>query len=172
MKGVQVAARQPGNNGIGTNQPVAPIQDKALNGGNAQHEIQGGPGISQAAPASGVTDTMPGHNSNGSKSSTGTVRGSEGAESRNDITPFLGWLLDDNEAYTFSPEAVLDPFLKKPDAKNAEGLDGLWAMIPGLDSPTLEAWDAGKYKGKEGQALDDALEDPKLWRLAFSLSGM
>lgn len=57
----------------------------------------------------------------------------------------------------------------KPDNKNAD--DALTDMIPGANSPTVKGWMAGKYKGKESQALDDALEDPKIWRLVFFLGG-
>ena len=57
----------------------------------------------------------------------------------------------------------------KADSANSE--ESLTDMIPGANSPTVKRWMAGKYKGKESQALDDAIEDPKLWRLFFSLSG-
>jgi len=57
----------------------------------------------------------------------------------------------------------------KPASANGE--ESLTDMIPGANSPTVKRWMAGKYKGKEGQVFDDAIEDPKLWRLFFSLSG-
>ena len=57
----------------------------------------------------------------------------------------------------------------KPGGKNTDDL--LTDMIPGANSPTVKRWMAGKYKGKEGQALDDAIEDPKIWRLIFFLGG-
>lgn len=56
----------------------------------------------------------------------------------------------------------------KAEGKNAD--DTLMDMIPGANSPTVKGWMDGKYKGKESQALDDAIEDPKLWRLVFFLS--
>jgi hypothetical protein len=56
-----------------------------------------------------------------------------------------------------------------PASKNAD--DALTDMIPGANSPTVKRWMAGKYKGKESQAIDDAIEDPKIWRLIFFLSG-
>ncbi len=49
--------------------------------------------------------------------------------------------------------------------------DSIAGLIPGGDSPTLRGVMAGKYKGKEGKILDDALEDPKAWRLLFFLGG-
>ncbi len=57
----------------------------------------------------------------------------------------------------------------KPGGENAD--DSLMGMIPGANSPTLQRWMDGKYKGKESQALDDAMEDPKVWRLMFFLGG-
>lgn len=49
--------------------------------------------------------------------------------------------------------------------------DSIAGLVPGGDSPTLRGVMAGKYKGKEGKIIDDALEDPKAWRLLFFLGG-
>ncbi len=49
--------------------------------------------------------------------------------------------------------------------------DSLTDLIPGANSPTVKGWMAGKYKGKEAQAFDDALEDPKFLRMLFFLGG-
>ena len=57
----------------------------------------------------------------------------------------------------------------KPASKNAD--NALTNMIPGASSPTVKRWMDGKYKGKESQAIDDAIEDPQIWRLVFFLSG-
>ena len=49
--------------------------------------------------------------------------------------------------------------------------ESLTDLIPGANSPTVKGWMAGKYKGKEAQAFDDALEDPKFLRMLFFLGG-
>ena len=55
-------------------------------------------------------------------------------------------------------------------SKSDDGGD-LTSLVPGGDSPTLRGVMAGKYKGKEGKIIDDALDDPKAWRLLFFLGG-
>ncbi len=55
-------------------------------------------------------------------------------------------------------------------SSDSEG-DSIAGLVPGGDSPTLRGVMAGKYKGKEGKIIDDALEDPKAWRLLFFLGG-
>ena len=84
------------------------------------------------------------------------------SEDASDVTALLK--SGDREAKAEDKETTSD----KP-AK--EGDDALVDMIPGANSPTVKGWMAGKYKGKESQALDDALEDPKLLRLVFMLFG-
>ena len=58
----------------------------------------------------------------------------------------------------------------KAESKNAD--DMLTDMIPGANSPTVKGWMDGKYKGREADVLDDAIDDPKMWRLVFFLGGM
>ena len=90
-----------------------------------------------------------------------------------DVGGLLSLFLNDGDDAP-DPTALLnsgdkDAKADKPVGKN-DG-DSLTDMIPGANSPTVKRWMAGKYKGKESQALDDAIEDPKIWRLIFFLSG-
>ena len=88
------------------------------------------------------------------------------------MSGILSFFLNDGESEAMSPEALLNPSNKSADAGGQDGIDGLLRMIPGADSPTLKALDEGKYRGHESQVIDDAIEDPKIWRLVFSLGGM
>lgn len=100
----------------------------------------------------------------------------DGQDEEDDLADFGGLLkmfLNDGEE-TPDPAALLDSGDKdikanKLDNKTAD--EALTDMIPGANSPTVKRWMAGKYKGKESQAIDDAIEDPKIWRLVFFLSG-
>lgn len=101
----------------------------------------------------------------------------DGADSLGDFGGLLKLFLSDGDDAS-ALTSVLTPDEKsedtntkedKADGKNAD--DALTDMIPGANSPTLKRWMAGKYKGHEEQAVDDAFEDPKIWRLIFFLSG-
>ena len=98
--------------------------------------------------------------------------GTDRRESLGDMSGILSYFLNDGETEALSPDALLNPSNKSAEAADPGGLDGLLQMIPGADSPTLKAWDEGRYKGREGDMVDDAIEDPKIWRLVFSLGGM
>jgi hypothetical protein len=78
----------------------------------------------------------------------------------------LGPLLDDDAEGGLDFGAV-----KKAFADNSSDDDWL-ALVPGGKSPTLKRLMAGKYTGKEDQAIDDAITDPQAWRLLSFLGGL
>ena len=77
---------------------------------------------------------------------------------------------DMNPADILNSDDKAETAVGKQDATE-EDKTGLAGIVPGADSPTLQKVWAGKYKGKEDQIIDDALEDPKAWRLLFFLGG-
>ena len=129
-----------------------------------------------AAARTGPADPAVGRakDSNGAKSKAAQDTGGHGGreESLGDLSGVLSFFLNDGESEALNPEALLNPSNKSASADGHEGIDGLLQMIPGADSPTLQKWDEGKYRGREAQAIDDAMEDPKIWRLVFSLGGL
>lgn len=90
-----------------------------------------------------------------------------------DIGDLLSLFFNDGDDASELPGLLTagDKDAKEDKSGGKKTEDSLTDMIPGANSPTVKGWMAGKYKGKEAQALDDALEDPKIWRLVFFLSG-
>ena len=80
-----------------------------------------------------------------------------------DFKKMLGPLLEDNDSDT--------PDIGNLLSGDKSGPDDWLAAIPGGKSETIRQWRQGKYKGKEDQALEDAADDPQVWRLVYFLSG-
>jgi hypothetical protein len=78
----------------------------------------------------------------------------------------VGPLLDDDDSAGVNIAALTKAF-----SDNSSDDDWL-ALVPGGKSPTLKRLMAGKYAGKEDQAVEDAISDPQAWRLFSFLGGL
>ena len=104
------------------------------------------------------------------KSKAGAQAGS--AHEENDFAEIqhaLGPLLNDGADDSVDDTVDAGAFIKAIDG---DGKDDDWlAVVPGGKSPTLKRLMAGKYAGKEEQALEDAMGDPQAWRLVSFIGG-